>query len=373
MEDLEKDPGIVIPRREAEELFHLPSCVQIFFVSRDGKVSTFSEPSSLRIFKFKELEESEEWIPTFIQVNGWTHPLIPGASPALEAANGAIMFPDVYADEPGSAVGIVLPEDISPEIRQELIKILEQFTALKSVEKLPEDQQLGAIGKTLVKSAHYVCKGVDFTTKKACDLIEYVGEKQKAKIIPAEEDAKIGAGWKYSAKGAKYATHATVKVSGFVANRVGKLTKATANYLASKVEKPVTGTVCAATGGSAATAKKSGSMYNLVDAAKGGLIAFGTVYSGLEDSAKVLGGCVKDKSVTIVEHKYGGEAGKVYGDSMTAAGNAAMTYMNVSSLGLKGIAKKTAKQTAKEVGKRVIDAHSDQKAQSDQKQIQHNQ
>ncbi len=55
--------------------------------------------------------------------------------------------------------------------------------------------------------------------------------------------------------------------------------------------------------------------------------------------------------------RYGQDAGKVYKDAATAAGNAAMTYMNVSSLGVKGIVKRTAKDTAKGVGKRVLEAH----------------
>ena len=111
---------------------------------------------------------------------------------------------------------------------------------------------------------------------------------------------QIGVGWRYTAKGAKYATLATVKVSGFVANRVGKLTKSMADSLARQAAKPVTGAVTGATGGAAT---KSPSMQGLVDAARGGLVAFGTVYSGLEDSAKVLGGKVKDKSVDVVEHR----------------------------------------------------------------------
>lgn len=95
-----------------------------------------------------------------------------------------------------------------------------------------------------------------------------------------------------------------------------------------------------------------------MDAARGGLVAFGTVYAGLEESSKVLGGCVKDKSVDVVQHRYGQEAGKVYGDAVTAAGNAAVTYMNVSSLGFKGMVKRTAKDTAKGVAKEVINAHA---------------
>ena len=44
--------------------------------------------------------------------------------------------------------------------------------------------------------------------------------------------------------------------------------------------------------------------------------------------------------------------------SMSAAENAAMTYMNIQSLGVKGFLKKTAKTTGKNVGKAVIEAHS---------------
>lgn len=62
----------------------------------------------------------------------------------------------------------------------------------------------------------------------------------------------------------------------------------------------------------------------------------------------------KENSVKVVSHKYGGEAGNVFGEACTAAGNAAMTYMNVQSLGVKGLVKKTAKQTGKNVVKNVL-------------------
>ncbi len=64
----------------------------------------------------------------------------------------------------------------------------------------------------------------------------------------------------------------------------------------------MTGAVTGVTGGSAG-AKKSPSMQGLVDAARGGLVAFGTVYTGLEESAKVLGGKVKEESVDVVQHR----------------------------------------------------------------------
>jgi hypothetical protein len=62
------DESQLLPKREAEELFNLPDGVQIFFITADGRVSTFSEPSSLRIFRFKDRLENEPENLTFIQV-----------------------------------------------------------------------------------------------------------------------------------------------------------------------------------------------------------------------------------------------------------------------------------------------------------------
>ena len=361
LNELEADESTYVPKKPAVELFHLPDCVQIFFISAAGKVSTFSEPSTLRIFRFDE-KSGENDAQTFIQVGGWTHPLIPGKSPVLEAANGAFMFPDIYSDDDttsGSAVGLVIcdnsPFNIDGEAHLQLAKLLEELTALKKEESSAEnDLKLGKYGLAVFKGAEMVGKSMEKGAVKATQLIEYVSEKQKAKIQPAEQDTKVNPALKTSVKGAKLATKATVRVSGFVANRVGKLSKGLSNYLAKKMEPTVTGTVSGATGGSK---PRSSSMYNLVDAARGGLLAYGTVYSSLECSAKVLGNSVKDESVQIVQKKYGGEAGSVYEEAMTAAGNGFMTYMHVSSLGVKGLVKKTAKDTGKQLGKVVLNAN----------------
>lgn len=363
MDELVNDESHYVPKREAEELFLVPDAVQIFFVRPDGRVTTFSEPTTLRIFKFKEKEDAEKWVPTFIQVGGWTHPLIPGASPVLEASNGAFMFPDVYSDDSnGAAIGIVLADEVEQATRDNLRKLLDELTVLKSNPQEP-DQRLGTVGAVLVKGAELVNKGLDFGAEKACNLIEYEGSRQKEKMGEAtDQDTKVNSALKYSIKGVGYATYATVKVSGFVASRVGKLTKNTAEYLAKKIEKPISGAVVGSgNGGSSGGMTKSSSMRLILDAARGGLIAYGTVYAGLEENAKVLGKCLKEESVEVVQHKYGGEAGEVYGEAMTAAGNGAMTYMNVASLGVKGLVKKTAKQTAKGVGKGVLETYGEKK------------
>lgn len=348
--------------QNAAELLRLENSVQIFFVTSDGKVSTFSAPETLRIFQFSQ--DQADSTSTFLQVGGWTHPLIPGASPCLQAENGALMFPDIYSDLPDCSVGLVLMDGISEEIRADLVNLLAQHTALKSQTLLPPDQRLGSIGSAIVKGAEYLAQGIEIGAEKAGDLIEYVTDKSQKKLSKAEDDAKIGSLTKGSISAAKSATTATVKVSGYVANRVGKLTKSMAGYLAAKAEKPISGVV-STTGGD----KKQGTMAYLIDAARGGLIAYGTVYTGLESSAKVLGKNIKDNSVKVVSHKYGGDAGHVLGDACTAAGNAAMTYMNLQSLGVKGLVKKTAKETGKTVAKNVITGESKKSVTNEAPQV----
>jgi len=187
------------------------------------------------------------------------------------------------------------------DLNKQVITAMDGLTALKSNPQEP-DQRLGTVGTVLVKGAQLVNKGLDFGAEKACNLIEYEGNRQKEKMGDAvDQDAKVNSALKYGIKGVGYATYATVKVSGFVAK---------------KIEKPISGAVIG--------------------------------------------------SVEVVQHKYGGEAGEVYGEAMTAAGNGAMTYMNVASLGVKGLVKKTAKQTAKGVGKGVLETYGEKKmAQAD--------
>jgi len=346
MVELESDNSSYQPQN-ANELLKLVNSVQIFFVTSDGHVSTFSAPETLRIFKFQE--DQEDSTTNFLQVGGWTHPLIQGASPCLQAENGAIMFPDIYSDLPNSSVGLVLTEAVTSEQRAQLMSLLERLTALKSQTLLPPEQRLGALGSSIVKGAELLAQGIEVGAEKAGELIEYVTDKSQEKMNKAEEDAKVGKVVKGSVEVAKTATTATVKVSGFVADRVGTLTKSLASYLAQKATP---------SSNSVGDKKKSGAMAYLVDAARGGLIGYGTVYNGLETSAKVLGNNVKQNSVKVVSHKYGGEAGSVFGEACTAAGNAAMTYMNVQSLGVKGLVKKTAKQTGKNVVKNVLTDNS---------------
>merc|ERR1712001_429149 len=130
--------------------------------------------------------------------------------------------------------GLVLTESVSAEQSAELVSLLERLTALKSQTLLPPEQRLGALGSSIVKGAELLAQGIEVGAEKAGELIEYVTEKSQKKMTKAEEDAKVGKVVKGSVEVAKTAANATVKVSGFVADRVGTLTKSLARYLAQK-------------------------------------------------------------------------------------------------------------------------------------------
>jgi hypothetical protein len=366
LEELQADPSLASPLQEADELFRLDDQVQIFFVTGDGRVSTFSEPVTLRIFQFRDgakaaVEGTADGGPTvFLQVGGWTHPLVPGASPCLQAGNGAIMFPDVYADLPDCSVGLVLQDQVLPEVRAELVVLLERLTAFKK-ELQVEDYNLGRLGQSIVKGAELVSKGIGIGTEKASQLIVYMTENSQEQVAAADgrerADANVGPLARSSVKAAKTATSATVKISGYVANSVGKLTKPVADYLAAKVNSPVAAGI---------PRKNSGLMSYVVDAARGGLIAYGTIYNNLEAAAESLGTSLKTSSVKVVNQRYGAEAGEVFGDAMTAAGNGALTYMNIQTMGAKSLLKSTAKETGKSVAKNVLNLHGGEKEQVQQ-------
>ena len=163
----------------------------------------------------------------------------------------------------------------------------------------------------------------------------------------AAHDKKVNRVLKYGVKGVKCTTSASRIASGFVADKAEEVAKKSANYLTEKNRKSEN---CSGN-------KKGGKTISssIRGVTHGGLTAFGTVYGGIEDNVKVLGKCLRKESVNVVQHKYGSEMGEVCDDAFTAAGNVAMTSLNVASLSMKGFAKKTAKILAKEAGKSLLE------------------
>lgn len=87
-------------------------------------------------------------------------------------------------------------------------------------------------------------------------------------------------------------------------------------------------------------------MKDLLTVAAGAVEGFGTVYSGLEQSAAVLGTSLSDNSIKVIEHKYGPSAGEVAADTFDTVGNMIHISQNVNYL-TKGLAKGTVRNAGR--------------------------
>lgn len=88
-------------------------------------------------------------------------------------------------------------------------------------------------------------------------------------------------------------------------------------------------------------------MKDVLTVAAGAVEGFGTVYSGLEQSATVLGTSLSNNSVKVIEHKYGPSAGEVAAGTFDTVGNMINISHNVNYLTPKGLAKGTVKNAGR--------------------------
>ncbi|GFR73085.1 spartin-like [Elysia marginata] len=372
----------------ATELLSIPDGVQIFFISPNGLVSAPSYPAALHVVTFNRDSEQAASTghvgppPAFLYVGDWVYPLIPGTSPSLHTNYGAYIFPDVTTAQAGSAVGLMLPDNI-PDARQQFESIIKNFTVSESevrgaevtsgheqaapatgVKQVAEPEVVtgeeedtstaSKISKGILVAADWITWGVGKGAEKAGELMK-VGSERLRRSSPATEnprkiDPRVQQGVKY----ARVATKGAVKVTGFIVNKLGEATVALAKQIAPHVrqhgEKIVPKSLKKENGSGKST------LDGVVKVAASGLQGFGTVFVGLEAAAKSLGKSLTQETVQVVTHKYGEEAGILTENTMYAAGHVAVTAYNVDNIGVKALAKRTAKETGKAV---LHDLHAD--------------
>lgn len=90
-------------------------------------------------------------------------------------------------------------------------------------------------------------------------------------------------------------------------------------------------------------------MNGVLNLTAGAVEGFGTVYSGLEKSAAILGNNLSNNSVKIIQHKYGSSAGNVAAGAFDTVGNLINVGQNVNYMTPKGLAKRAAKNTGKAI------------------------
>ncbi|XP_059154134.1 spartin-like [Physella acuta] len=337
----------------ANELFTIPDGVQIFYISPEGYVSAPSYPTSLHIIKIDDPQAqgpNGEIAPAFIHVGDWMYPLVPGRSPALHTNYGAYLFPDTFA-APGSAVGLIVPDDLDPGIRQELEQIISSLTALvqepeeQPAEAVEPQDMAGRISKHITAAADFIAWGLTKGAEKAGRLIQAGSEKIQKNTEkcskPHPVDPKLQKGVVY----ARQATHGAVQVTGYVVKKLGEVTMQLGREIAPHIKKHCKH--CLPKSLSEEKASGRSTLDGITDVAATSLKGFGTVYIGLETAARSLGRCLVSETTQVVNHKFGEEAAGFTENTMYAAGNVVLTSHNVHNLGMKAIAKRAVKDTGR--------------------------
>lgn len=338
--------------QSAEVLFSCPS-VKVYYISANGTVTGTLEPETLKIV---ELIDGEGERPrAYLSVGDWIYPLVPGVSPCLRTAYGAFVLPDLHSKEEGSAVGIILPEEVDSSVCELLSDILQglvtpQPPALGHAGRRRRD--LGfSISQGIVKGAQYLSRGMVLGAEKTGQFMNYGTPKLLQQIKPEENPTPINPKVRTGLEVAKNVTGGAVAVTGFIASRIGAATMALGRYLAPHVQRQ--GTKLLSTTCNYSEQEASQKMGSVLQVAAGAVEGFATVYDGLENAAKILGTNLTANTVKIVQHKYGHPAGEVAGNTLYTVGNVFVAGNNVRHLTPKGLAKFTAKQT----GKGVVDEY----------------
>ncbi|XP_021960959.1 spartin isoform X2 [Folsomia candida] len=391
----------------AKEVYFIPGEVQIYFISAEDNVSAPSYPSFLRLVTLEPggggLEGAggvvASSVPAFLQVGDWTYPLVPQHSPLFRSTEGIYIFPDLSSPNlRGSYVGLILPESLPASSRtafeDTLLSLVgtnafppvlehpatttattEEATTTKpekpprppapatgQVAPLPAAAAQVAgesaerrLSTKIAEGAEVVSRGLIAGASKTSNLIDRGAAFINSKIEPAREKSVIKPEVKAGMKTAKTVSGKAVQVSGFIVTQVGRGTIALGRYMAPHVHKASTKFLVRASGLDEKEA--SDRVDSVLEVTTGAVVGFGTVYFGLEHAARTLVSSLATNSVSVVQHRYGDEAGELAGDTAATAGNAALTAWNAKNLAPKAVAKRVAKDT----GRLVIKAHQEKR------------
>ncbi|CAL4109579.1 unnamed protein product [Meganyctiphanes norvegica] len=167
----------------------------------------------------------------------------------------------------------------------------------------------------------------------------------KGHIQPEQQKREIDPKWHTTASTARNVSGKAVKVSGYLLSQIGKATMALGRKAAPHLHKQGTRAISHFTG---EKEKEAGAKVDgVLEVAAGAVKGASAIYMSLETAAGILATNVTDNTVKTVTHKYGEDAGKLSENTLYAVGQTAMVGHNISSLGVKGVAKRAAKDTGK--------------------------
>ncbi|KAK4313193.1 hypothetical protein Pmani_015455 [Petrolisthes manimaculis] len=348
----------ILSPQQGEMIFQVDNGVQIFFIYPDGRVTSPSYPAFLAVFTFNEPIGGGRSIVSgglatvgmtgargFLQVGEWSYPLVPAHSPVLHSFYGAYMFPDVNSGVEGTSVGVILPDSVDKETRQLFEQILTQLTQYQQQSVPPGVDAQQQTRDISASTSERIAAGAEVVSQ----------ETLKTHIQPEVEKREIDPKWHKTAKVARDVSGSAVKVSGYLLGQVGKATMALGRRLAPHLQHQGTKAITHITGQGHQEA--AANMDGVLEVAAGAVKGASTIYISLEAAAATLATNITDNTVKVVTHKYGDDVGCLADNTLYAVGQTAMVGHNLTSLGVKGVAKRAAKDT----GKAILHQHEAKK------------
>lgn len=285
----------------------------------------------------------------------WVYPLIPGVSPCYRTEYGAFIFPDLETND-GNAVGIVLPEGADEVVLEILVELLHGVMKKGGVIEFGDAEVTRTrrnvplrVSETIVKGAYYISKGMVYSAEKTGEFLNYSTPYLITKIqkAPPNSEQPISENVNASIQVAKTVTGVAAKFTGYVAGKVGSATMGLGQWLAPHIQKRGSQLLTHSFGYDYNEANET--VQDLLTVCAGAVEGFGTVYSGLENSATILGKSLSQNTVKVVEHKYGEVAGVAATDTFDTVGNVINLSRDVNIFTAKGFAKKTVKSAGKAI------------------------
>ncbi|PAA87313.1 hypothetical protein BOX15_Mlig023119g3, partial [Macrostomum lignano] len=395
------------PTVAATELFRLPDGVRLFFVASDGRIRHGGSNSSLSLFVFddaataSEAEQSQSaQPPAFITVGShWRCPLIPGVTPVLASASGALIFPDLEAQDEASSVGVMLPEGLDTESRFLLLDLLACLSRL-GIERQPEapekpppyaptptptpavapadadadqkparrhtsDHLVTGIGWTAAR----MCEGAVAGGRLAGDLLTRARLAAQKRMRPAAAGSSAGSAAGSAAGNSNESANLDHVTTGVrllrqgsavgvrVSRRLVSGLVSGAGFLASRVVYPHA--VAPALNAVGVSTSGRGSRSRLAGAARvagAALSGASDVWESLGVAGSQLATCAADNGQALATHRWGDRAGAVTGDALHAGGNVARIAWATNALGVRAALKVVAMETGKEAVGRMAES-----------------
>ncbi|CAB4064867.1 SPG20 [Lepeophtheirus salmonis] len=298
-------------------------------VNEDVILPSNHQVNGLYIYKFNDsLDDNDS--PTFLQISSWIYPLARGKSSIFRSPDGNYLFPDLVKSNWDNAIGLIFSKALTIDQKSMFDNMLNELVrppgSMEQYETFSSQMSFG-----LVKGAEAI--GVSMVKNGAINTsaaLHSLTDNLKNKMSPQEEPLRVNPFVKTSLHVANWFGTGTLVLGKMLAPLVQTQSVKALSYLQNQPEER--------------SKKQFDILSNVVD---GTVTAVSTLYTAVENSAKVIAKNAANSTVQVVTHKYGVDVGDATNSALSSVGNAYLTAYNAGALTVKGVAKRTVKDTSK--------------------------